>query len=102
MTNDFDMTDSMNAPVRRMLREMGVRQEALTNEADLTLDLGLDSLDRIDLLVQLEIRYGIRIVDQEWHRLHTIRQMEYYVAEQIGRKRCLTSSLVKADIETAA
>ncbi|WP_158600379.1 acyl carrier protein [Fibrisoma montanum] len=79
----------MNAPVRRMLREMGVRQDALSNEADLTLDLGLDSLDRIDLLVQLEIRYGIRIVDQDWHRLHTIRQMEHYVAEQIGRKLCL-------------
>jgi acyl carrier protein len=43
-------------------------------------DLEADSLDLVELVVELEDRYGIRIPDEEAARIHTVGQAADFVA----------------------
>ena len=43
-------------------------------------DLGADSLDLVELVVELEDRYGVRIPDEEAARILTVGQAADYVA----------------------
>ncbi|GAB3890788.1 hypothetical protein GCM10028803_01940 [Larkinella knui] len=65
-----------------LLHGMGVRQTALTDHMHFTRDLGLDSLDITDLLLQVEIDFGVHITDQEWWKLETVGQLKDYLAEE--------------------
>lgn len=51
---------------RRILREvLGVDAERLTDDADLINDLGADSLDAIELLIEAESEFGIEITEED-------------------------------------
>ncbi len=43
-------------------------------------DLEADSLDLVELVVELEDRYGIRIPDEEAARIHTVGEAADFVA----------------------
>ena len=61
------------------LYEMGIPASAITNEANLSKDLGLDSLDITDLLIRLESEFGISIPDSDWNSLQTVGKIKEYV-----------------------
>jgi acyl carrier protein len=65
-----------------LLVGMGINQTALTDHTNFSKDLGLDSLDITDLLLQVEINFGIRIPDQEWWKLETFGQLKEYLAQE--------------------
>lgn len=44
---------------------MGTRPDAITASADFAEDLGLDSIDRLDLLATVEKRHGLQLSDDE-------------------------------------
>jgi acyl carrier protein len=50
----------------------GVDAEKVTPEADLQKDLGLDSLDTVEMTVGLEDRFGIEIPDEELEDVRTV------------------------------
>ncbi len=61
------------ARVARILRDsLGVDGERIHPEARLVEDLGIDSLDRIELVFELESAFGVEIPDQEVARVHTV------------------------------
>lgn len=49
-------------------------------------DLEADSLDLVELVVELEDRYGIRIPDEEAARLKTVGQVADYVASHVPQE----------------
>ena len=59
-----------------------IPHEKLTPEATLNGDLGLDSLDAIDMLVQLEESMGVKVSGE---RLMTVKKLEdiYALIEEI-------------------
>ena len=61
----------------------GLNRTALTDEASFNRDLGLDSLDVIDVLLDVEISFGIRIPDEHWPGLQTVGQLKGYLADEI-------------------
>jgi len=66
--------------VERLLREhvaraARMRPEEVGADDDLFLDLGLDSLQGLQLLAALELRCGVRFEDRELGRLTTIRRL---------------------------
>lgn len=75
-------TEQINDTLQYLFGNLGVRSNSLTNEADFTKDLGLDSLDVTDLLLQVEDSFGIRIPDDDWWMLKTIGQLKTYLATE--------------------
>ncbi|HZS50626.1 MAG TPA: DUF1493 family protein, partial [Bryobacterales bacterium] len=52
--------------IRELLEELGARQAALSLRLDSSLDrdLGLGSLERVELLVRCESRFDVRLPDE--------------------------------------
>jgi acyl carrier protein len=50
-------------------------------DADLHDDLGLDSMDLLNLAAALSDRSGVDIPERDYSKLRTIRQLEAYLAE---------------------
>ncbi|ODQ78860.1 hypothetical protein BABINDRAFT_162533 [Babjeviella inositovora NRRL Y-12698] len=60
----------------------GVKAAEITAASSFTKDLGLDSLDTVDLLVSIEEEFDIEIPDKIADELKTVGQTIDYVAEQ--------------------
>jgi acyl carrier protein len=69
--------------IRYILLDFGLPVSTLTDQAHFIRDLGLDAIDRINLLIRVEEEFGIHITDQDWHKLRTIDAlMEYLLVEE--------------------
>lgn len=72
-------TQQINTRLQTILTGVGISLTALTDQASFSKDLGLDSLDVTDLLIQVESSFGIRIPDEDWWGLQTIGQLKTYL-----------------------
>lgn len=54
----------------------------VTEEANLVVDLGADSLDIIEVIMALEDEFDIEILDDYAERLHTVGDYVNFVAER--------------------
>ncbi len=64
--------------------KLHVKEEDITLDSSFTDDLGADSLDIIELIMQLENDFGIDIPDEDAQNITTVRQVVDYIAEQLG------------------
>ena len=55
-------------------KELGVEREKLTDEASFIEDLGADSLDIVELLMEFEAQFGTKIPDDQAEKIHTVGQ----------------------------
>jgi acyl carrier protein len=63
------------------------RKEELTGDTDLIKDLDLDSLDILEVLVEIQEKYNFDIPDKkDAERLTTIGSASAFIAELINRK----------------
>jgi long-chain acyl-CoA synthetase len=63
------------APVLTIIRK-AARHGAVANpDSNLELDLGLDSMERVELLTDLEQRFGARVPEEEAHHIFTVRDL---------------------------
>ena len=53
-------------------KELGVEREKLTNEASFMEDLGADSLDTVELVMEFEKEFNIDIPDEDAEKLRTV------------------------------
>ena len=53
-------------------------------DADLHDDLGLDSMDLLNLAAEIARLSGIEIPERDYPSLRTMRQLEYYLATSAG------------------
>ena len=47
-------------------------------------DLSADSLDAIELVMELENRFGIEILDEEMRRMETVRDVVEYIVSRMA------------------
>ena len=71
----------MKTQVINILKNFGIQESALVGDVHFTRDLGLDSLDTVDLVMQLEQEFGIRIPDEDYPRLLTLQGVFDYLEE---------------------
>ena len=69
----------MQERITEILKGFGIAQTAVTNDVHFVRDLGMDSLDTVDLIMQLEKEFGIRIPDEDYPRLATMNGVMAYL-----------------------
>jgi acyl carrier protein len=62
----------------------GVEADKVTPQADLQSDLGLDSLDTVEMTVGLEDRFGIEIPDSELEGVKTVDDAVQLIEEKVA------------------
>ncbi|QMW06140.1 acyl carrier protein [Spirosoma foliorum] len=73
----------INNRLQEILASIGISLTALTDQASFARDLGLDSLDITDLMLQVETSFNIRIPDEDWWKLQTVGQLKNYLADEM-------------------
>lgn len=59
--------------------KLGVDESQVTPAAAFTTDLGADSLDTVDLIMELEKEFGIKIPDEEAEKIQTVGDAIKYI-----------------------
>lgn len=66
--------------------KLGVEESEVTESANFTNDLGADSLDTVELLMEFERVFGIKIPDEETSTIATVKDAVDKVKEKLAGK----------------
>ncbi len=64
-----------------IVEKLGVEDSEVTNEASFTNDLGADSLDTVELIMELEKAFNISIPDEQAEKIATVGDAIEYLTE---------------------
>lgn len=66
--------------------KLGVEESEVTETANFTNDLGADSLDTVELLMEFERVFGIKIPDEETSNIATVKDAIDKISQKLGDK----------------
>ena len=66
--------------------QMKIKPEKITENAKFTTDLSLDSLDMVELVIELEEGWGIEIPDEDAKKLTTVNEAIKYIEKKMASK----------------
>jgi len=61
--------------------KLGVDENEVTNEASFANDLGADSLDTVELIMEFEKEFNIAIPDDQAEKIATVGQAVEYISQ---------------------
>ena len=61
--------------------KLGVEESEVTETANFTNDLGADSLDTVELIMEFEKEFGISIPDDQAEKIGTVQDAVAYIEE---------------------
>jgi acyl carrier protein len=67
--------------------KLGIASTEVTPDANLIKDLGIDSLDYAELVMEFEQTFDIRIPDSDAELLGTVNQAVKYIGEKMAAKK---------------
>ena len=73
------MSDTLNKVKEIIVDKLGVDESKVTNESHFIEDLGADSLDTVELIMQFEEDFNIEIPDEEAEKILTVNQAYDYI-----------------------
>src|SRR5271168_1134424 len=65
---------------------LGVNKEQVTRATSFTEDIGADSLDIVELVMELEEEFEITIPDEEAEKIKTVGEAIDYIDKELGKK----------------
>ena len=75
----FTMSDIASRVKKIIVDKLGVDEAEVTNEASFTNDLGADSLDTVELIMEFEKEFSISIPDDQAEKIATVGQAVDYI-----------------------
>jgi len=63
--------------------KLNVEESEVTNEASFTNDLGADSLDTVELIMEFEKEFNIAIPDDQAEKIGTVGQAISYIEQNV-------------------
>jgi len=75
------MSDIASRVKAIIVDKLGVEEAEVTNEASFTNDLGADSLDTVELIMELEKEFNVAIPDDQAESIGTVGAAIAYIEE---------------------
>ena len=67
-----------------IVEKLGVEESKITPNASFINDLGADSLDTVELIMELENRFNIQIPDEDQEKIQTVGDAVNYVKSKVA------------------
>lgn len=78
------MSDISTKVKEIVMNKLGVEESAITPEASFTNDLGADSLDTVELVMEFEKSFNIQIPDEDAEKIGTVGDAINYLTQKLG------------------
>lgn len=75
------MSETANRVVEIIVDKLGRSPEQVTPEASFTTDLGADSLDTVELIMDFEREFDIEIPEEDAQNIKTVKDAIDYIEE---------------------
>jgi len=80
------MSDIASKVKAIIVDKLGVDESEVTNEASFTNDLGADSLDTVELIMEFEKEFDLAIPDDQAEKISTVGEAIKHIEEAIKNK----------------
>jgi acyl carrier protein len=77
------MSDISSRVKAIIVDKLGVEESEVTTEASFTNDLGADSLDTVELIMEFEKEFNIAIPDDQAEKIGTVGQAVDYISANV-------------------
>ncbi len=77
------MSDTKSRVVAIIVDKLGVDEAEVTPEASFTNDLGADSLDTVELIMEFEKEFNMAIPDDQAEKIGTVGDAISYIEENV-------------------
>lgn len=79
--------DKVYQEVKKILTDkLGIAETEITPDANLVRDLGIDSLDYAELVMEFEQSFNIRIPDEDAEKLATVKEAANYIEKKVAEE----------------
>lgn len=78
------MSETANRVAAIITNKLGLSPEQVTPEAAFTTDLGADSLDTVELIMEFEKEFDIEIPDEDAQNIKTVQDAVDYIEKHKG------------------
>ena len=73
------MSEIQEKVVKIIVDKLGVKESEVTPEATFTGDLGADSMDTVELVMEFEKAFGIQVADEDAEKFQTVGDVINYI-----------------------
>jgi acyl carrier protein len=80
------MQDIPKKVTKILTEKLGIAESEITPDANFVKDLGIDSLDYAEIVMEFEQSFDIRIPDDDAEKLQTYGQAVKYIEEKIANR----------------
>ena len=77
----LEMSEIKTKVISIIVDKLGVEESEVNNEASFTNDLGADSLDTVELIMEFEKEFNIAIPDDQAEKIQTVGDAVAYIEE---------------------
>jgi len=76
------MADLKSKVTEIIVKKLGVEETQVTESANFTKDLGADSLDTVELIMEFEKEFNITIEDSDAEKIQTVGDVVKFLGEK--------------------